>query len=83
MADNLSDLKPLDEDSDMDTGDLELMNETYATDSGYTTITLKEQPPISVFRSFFTEDILNLITDQTNIYGRGRKSSNNRRKSRN
>ncbi len=33
--------------------------------------------------AFFTEEILTLITDQTNIYGRGRKSSDNRRKSSN
>jgi len=41
-------------------------------DGGHTSISLKERTPVSVFRSFFTEEILNLITDQTNIYGKER-----------
>ena len=28
---------------------------------------LNNQTPVSVFRTFFTEEILNLITDQTNM----------------
>jgi hypothetical protein len=83
LVDNLNELELLDEDSAMDTGELKLMNETYVADGGHTSISLKEQTPISVFRGFFTEEILTLITDQTNIYGRGRKSSDNRRKSSN
>ena len=41
---------------------------------------LNNQTPVSVFRTFFTEEILNLITDQTNIYGKGKKQSSNQRK---
>ena len=56
------------------------MNESYVTDGGFTSISLKEPEPVSVFRIFFTEEILNLITDQTNIYGKGKKQSSNQRK---
>jgi hypothetical protein len=44
------------------------MNENNIADGGFTSISLKERTPVSVFRTFFTEEILNLITDQTNIY---------------
>jgi hypothetical protein len=53
LVDNLNVLELLDEDSDMDTGELKLMNETYVVDGGHTSISLKEQTPIPVFRSFF------------------------------
>ena len=53
---------------------------SYVTDGGFTSISLKEPEPVSVFRTFFTEEILNLITDQTNIYGKGKKQSSNQRK---
>ena len=56
------------------------MNESYVTDGGFTSITLKQPEPVSVFRTFFTKEILNLITDQTNIYGKGKKQSSNQRK---
>ena len=83
LVDNLDELELSDEDSYMYTEELELMNESYITDGGHISISLKEQTPVSVFRSFFTEEILNLITDQTNIYGRGKKSNDNQRKSSN
>ena len=56
------------------------MNESYVTGGGFTSISLKEPEPVSIFRTFFTEEILNLITDQTNIYGKGKKQSSNQRK---
>lgn len=83
LVDNLDELELSDEDSHMDTEELELMNESYVAGGGHTSISLKEPTPISVFRSFFTEEILNLITRQTNIYGKGKKSSSNQRKSSN
>ena len=49
------------------------MNESYVTDGDFTSISLTEPEPVSVFRTLFTEEILNLITDQTNIYGKGKK----------
>ena len=52
------------------------MNESYVTDGSFTSISLKQPEPVSVFRTFFTEEILNLITDQTNI----KKQSSNQRK---
>jgi hypothetical protein len=52
------------------------MNESNIADDGFTSISLKERTPVSVFRTFFTGEILNLITDQTNIYGKGKKRMN-------
>ena len=52
----------------------------YVSDSGFTSISLKESEPVSVFRTFFTEEIFNLITDQTSIYGKGKKQSSSQRK---
>ena len=40
----------------------------------------KKPESVSVFRTVFTEEILNLITDQTNIYGKGKKQSSSQRK---
>ena len=56
------------------------MNESYAMDSGFTSISLKEPTPIAIFRNFFTEEILNLIIDQTNIYINEKKQSSTQRK---
>ena len=56
------------------------MNENYVTDGGFTSISLKEPELVSIFGIFFTEGILNLITDQTNIYGKGKKQNSNQRK---
>ena len=33
------------------------MNESYVTDGGFTSISLKEPELVSVFRTFFTEEI--------------------------
>lgn len=53
------------------------MSESFITDSdGFTSVSLKELTPVLVFRNFFDEDILKLITDQANIYGKGKKRSN-------
>ena len=43
--------------------ELNPINENYVTDGGFTSISLKEPEPVSVFRTFFTEEILNVITD--------------------
>ena len=66
--------------SDEDVEELNPMNESYVTDGDFTSISLKQPEPVSVFRTFFTEEILNLIIDQTNIYGKGKKQSSNQRK---
>ena len=36
---------------------------------------LNNQTPVSLLRTFFTEEIFNLIPDQTNTYGKGKKQS--------
>ena len=59
------------------------MNESNIADGGFTPISLKERTLVSVFRTVFTEEMLNLITNQTNIYGKGKKRSNNQKKTSN
>ncbi len=76
LADNLDELELSDEDLDAYGEELNSMNESNIADDGFTSISLKERTPVSVFRTFFTEEILNLITDQTNIYGKGKKRRN-------
>ena len=84
LINNFGEFEPSDEDIEEHAEELNPMNESYVTDGGFTSISLKEPEPepepVSVFRTFFTEEILNLITDQINIYGKGRKQSGNQRK---
>ena len=71
LVDNLDKLELSDEDLDV-YAKLNSMNESSITDSRFTSISLKELTPLSVFRNFFDEEILKLITDQTNVYGEGK-----------
>ena len=82
LVDNFDEFELSDEDIEVYVEELNPMNESYVTDGGFTSISLKEPEPepVSVFRTFFTEEILNMITDQTNIYGKGKKQSSNQRK---
>ena len=80
LVDNSDEFELSDEDIEVYVEELNPMNESYVTDGGFTSISLKEPEPVSVFRTFFTEEILNLTTDQTNIYGKGKKQSSNQRK---
>ena len=80
LVDNFDEFELSDEDIEVYVEELNPMNESYITDGGFTLISLKEPEPVSVFRTFFTEEILKLITDQTNIYGKGKKQSSNQRK---
>ena len=59
------------------------MNDTYIMEGGFTPIPLKEWTSVSVFRTFFIERILNLITDQTTIRGNGKKRRKNQKKASN
>ena len=70
LADNLDGFELSDKDIEVYVEELNPMSESYVTDGGFTSISLKEPESVSVFRTFFTEEILNLITDQTNIYGK-------------
>ena len=83
LLDNLDELELSDEESDLHTEELDSINESYMADGGVTSISLKERTPVSVFRTFFTEEILNLITDQTNIYGKGKERNNTQKKTSN
>jgi hypothetical protein len=83
LADNLDELELSDEDLDVYAEEVNSMNENNIADGGFTSIFLKEQTPVSVFRTFFTEEILNLIIHQTNIYGKGKKRNNNQKKTSN
>ena len=56
------------------------INESHVADGDFTSIALKEITPISVFRNFFTKEILRLITDQTNIYGKDKKRKQSEKK---
>ena len=80
LVDNFDEFELSDEDIEVYVTELNPMNESYVTDGGFTSTSLKEPEPVSVSRTFFTEEILNLITDQTNIYGKGKKQSSNQRK---
>ena len=80
LVDNFDEFELSDEDIEVYVEELNPMNESYVTDGGFTSISLKEPEPVSVFRTFFIEEILNLITNQTNIYGKGKKQSSNQRK---
>ena len=80
LVDNFDEFELSDEDIKVYVEERNPINESYVTDSNFTSISLKEPEPVSVFRIFLTEEILNLITDQTNIYGKGKKQSSNQRK---
>ena len=80
LVDNFDEFELSDKDIEVHIEELNRMNESYVTDDGFTSISLKEPEPVPVFRTYFTKEILNLITDQTNIYGKGKKQSSNQRK---
>ena len=80
LADNLDELELSDdEDSDVYAEELNSMSESSITDSAFTSICLKELTPVSVFRNFVDEEIWQLITDQTNIDGKGKERSNHQK----
>jgi len=64
MMKNLDEIELSDEDLDAYAEELNSINESYITDGGFTSISLKERTPISVFRTFFIEEIFNLIIHQ-------------------
>ena len=60
---DFDELELSDDDSNVYPEELNSMNESSITDSGFTSISLKKLTPVSVFRKFFDEEILKLITD--------------------
>ena len=63
LVDNFDEFELSDEHIEVYVEELNPMNESYVTDGGFTSISLKQLESVSVFRTFFTEEILNLITD--------------------
>ncbi len=51
LVDNLDELELSDEDLDPHAEELDSINESYITDAGFTSISLKERTPLSVFRT--------------------------------
>ncbi len=70
LVDDLQELQISDEFSKEDQMDMDSMSESHTGDCGFTSISPSDTTPIAVFRSFFTEEILNLIVEQTNTYGK-------------
>jgi hypothetical protein len=76
LANHLDAVQISSEQSSEDEMEIDSLNQNYIDGGGFTSISLKDATPISVFRSFFTEEIINLITDQTNVYGAQKKRRN-------
>ena len=53
LVDNFDEFELSDEDIEVYVEELNPMNESYVTDGGFTSISLKEPEPVSVFRTFF------------------------------
>ena len=80
IIDDIDELQISEEDSDANEMEENSLDGSQAVGGGFTSISLKEITPISIFRDFFTEEILNLITDQTNIYGKDKEQRKSQRK---
>ena len=80
IIDDIDELQISGEDSDANEMEENSLDGSQAVGGGFTSISLKEITPISIFRDFFTEEILNLITDQTNIYGKDKEQRKSQRK---
>jgi hypothetical protein len=68
----LQELQISHEFSNEDQMDIDSMSESHTGDSGFTSISPNDAASIAVFRSFFTEELFNLIVERTNIYGKQR-----------
>ena len=53
LVDNFDEFELSDEDIEVYVEELNSMNESYVTDDDFTSISLKEPEPVSVFRTFF------------------------------
>jgi hypothetical protein len=68
LVNKVDELELSDENLDVYAAKLNSINESYLRDGGFTSISFEEPTPVAVFSAFFTEEVLNLITHQTNIY---------------
>lgn len=78
IADDLDELEILSEYSTENGMDVDSVYRSHPGQGGFTSISSKDVTPISVFRKFFTEEIFNLIVDQTNVYRNQKKRRNSR-----
>jgi hypothetical protein len=78
LADDLDELEILSEQSTENEMDVDSVSQSHLGQGGFTSISSNDVTPILVFRKFFTEEIFNLIVDQTNIYGKQKKRRNSR-----
>ena len=67
LSDDLQKFQISDEFSNEDQMEMDSMCESHTGHCGFISISPSDTAPIAVFRSFFTEEILNLIVKQTNI----------------
>jgi hypothetical protein len=74
LADDLDERQILSDYSAENEMDLDYISESRMGQGGFTSISSNDVTPILVFRIFFTEEIFNLIVDQTNIYGKQKKT---------
>jgi hypothetical protein len=70
LADDLDKLQVLSEYLNEKEMDVDFISESRMGDCGLTSISPKDVTPIPVFRNFFTDELFNLIADQTNIYAK-------------
>ena len=70
LADALDELEISSEYSTENEMDVDCIGENHMSKGGFTSISPKNVTPILVFRNFFTEEVFNLIVNQTNIYGK-------------
>ncbi|CAF3198404.1 unnamed protein product [Rotaria socialis] len=78
LADDLDELEILSEYSTGNEMDVNSISQSHLGQGGFTSISSNDVTPILVFRKFFTEEIFNLIVDQTKIYGKQKKRRNSR-----
>ena len=78
IAHDLDELEILSEYSTENEMDVDSVYRSHPGQGGFTSISSKDVTPISVFRKFFTEEIFNLIVDQTNVYRKQKKRRNSR-----
>jgi hypothetical protein len=74
LTDDLDKLQVLSEYSTENEMNVDSISENHMGHGGFTLISSNDVTPISVFRNFFTEEIFNLIANQTNIYEKQKKA---------
>lgn len=76
LLDDLDELQISTESSNEDEMHTGSLGESHTSVGGFPSVSLDDTSPVSVFRQFFTEEIFNVIVDQTNIYGKQKLQRN-------